>query len=205
MVTGIPALDHAISIGIAFAPVAVTLCSVLAHFIPPTSILGRLIGYVALNGGKLLVKQDAASLPLPKVPPVAIFLLLGLLSAGARAQTSVPGPTAAPVIASTFGGCVPSGKVCFGPSLAITAVAINISKGTVEGSFTPGLGYGFSAFQGQWYSFGADVYGDVNPAAQQASVALLLKLVNGYVRIGASKGFIGDHSWRIPIGIGIDL
>lgn len=203
--TGIPSLDRYISLAIAFAPVAVTLCSVLAHFIPPTSLLGKLIGYIALNGGKMLVKQDSSALPLPKIPPAAVLVLVGLLSAGARAQTAVPGPTAAPVTASTFGGCVPSGKVCFGPSLAITAVAINVSKGIVEGSFTPGLGYGFSAFQGKWYSFGADVYGDVDPAHQQASVALLLKLVNGYVRIGASKGFIGDHSWRIPIGIGIDL
>lgn len=125
-------------------------------------------------------------------------------SAPARAQTSQPGPTAPPVTASSFGGC-PSQWVCLGPSVAITAVAINLSTKKVEGAFSPGLGYGFTAHGGQWYAFGADIYGTVDPAAQQVSLTLMGKFLNGYLRVGVSKGFIGDQSWRIPIAFGVDL
>lgn len=110
-----------------------------------------------------------------------------------------------PVTASSFGGCTVDGKWCFGPSVAITAAAINLTKKSVEGAFAPGLGYGLQLNKGQWYSVGADFYADINPATQQVSLAVMLKLVNGYLRIGASKGFIGDTAWRIPIGIGVDI
>ena len=53
--------------------------------------------------------------------------------------------------------------------------------------------------------FGADIYGTVDPAAQQVSLTLMGKFLNGYLRVGVSKGFIGDQSWRIPIAFGVDL
>lgn len=133
------------------------------------------------------------------------LLVLSLIALPARAQTSVPGPTAPPVTASTFGGCNWSGRICFQPSLIITPLAINLSKNLIEGSFKPGIGYGFTWQPGQWYSLGADIYGNVDPAAQIASLSIMAKLVNGYLRIGVSKDFIGSHDWRIPIAFGVDL
>jgi hypothetical protein len=62
LTTGIPWVDRALAI----IAGAITLCSFLSHYIPPTSVLGKLVSYIALNGGKLLVKQDPASLPAPK-------------------------------------------------------------------------------------------------------------------------------------------
>jgi hypothetical protein len=110
-----------------------------------------------------------------------------------------------PPPAPQFGGCVKAGKICFGPTVALTVTAINLSTGKIEGAFSPGLGFGMTVNPGKWSSFGTDFYFQVDPAAQQASTAILLKFFNGYLRGGVSKGFIGDRSWRIPLAFGVNL
>jgi hypothetical protein len=82
---------------------------------------------------------------------------------------------------------------------------VNLSTGKVEGAFAPGVGYGFTRNPGAWSSFGVDLYFVLDPGAQQLSTSLILKLVNGYLRVGLSKGFIGDKSIRIPVGVGVPL
>jgi hypothetical protein len=115
-----------------------------------------------------------------------------------------PAPDPLPAV-PLFGGCTKSGKLCFGPSLGIVLSAINLSTGKIEGAFSPGVGYGFTAFPGKWYSAGVSVHLVVDPGAQQASAAGVLKLINGYFRPGFSKGFIGDKSKRLLFGFGVDL
>jgi hypothetical protein len=111
-----------------------------------------------------------------------------------------------PVPASPlFGGCVAKEKVCFGPSIGVVMAAINLSTGKIEGAFSPGVGYGFTAFPGKWYSLGASLHLVIDPGAQQASAAGVLKLINGYFRPGYSKGFVGDKSDRLLFGFGVDL
>jgi hypothetical protein len=114
-----------------------------------------------------------------------------------------PGADEAPPAVPQFGGCVKQGKVCFGPSVAMTLAALNLKTKTVEGAFSPGIGYGFTVNPGKWSSLGADAYFTLDPAAQRASAAVLLKFFNGYIRVGASKGIIGDVAWRIPFAFGL--
>lgn len=117
-----------------------------------------------------------------------------------------PGADVPPPAEPQFGGCVGAKKnVCFGPSVSMTVAAINLKTKTVEGAFSPGVGYGFTLNPGKWSSLGADLYFTLDPAAQRASTALLLKLFNGYVRVGASKGLLGDTAWRIPVAFGVPL
>ena len=129
--------------------------------------------------------------------------LAGAISQDPNAVPPDVMPAPAP---SPFGGCVGVRKnVCFGPSAVVGLVAINLSSKKVEGAFSPGVGYGFTVNPGKWSSFGADAFFVVDPGAQQVSGSLVLKLINGYLRVGVSKGFIGDVSWRIPVGLGVDL
>lgn len=129
--------------------------------------------------------------------------LAGAISADPNA---VPPDVSPAAPASPFGGCVGVRKnVCFGPSAVVGLVAINLSSKKVEGAFSPGVGYGFTVNPGKWSSFGADAFFVVDPGAQQVSGSFVLKLINGYLRVGVSKGFIGDQSWRIPVGLGVDL
>lgn len=117
-----------------------------------------------------------------------------------------PGADLPPPPEPQFGGCVGAKKnLCFGPSVSMTVAAINLKTKAIEGAFSPGIGYGLTLNPGKWSSFGADAYFTLDPAAQKASAAILLKLFNGYLRVGASKGLIGDTAWRIPVAFGVPL
>lgn len=117
-----------------------------------------------------------------------------------------PGADVPPPPEPQFGGCVGAKKnMCFGPSASMTIAAINLDTKKIEGAFSPGIGYGFTLNPGKWSSLGADAYFTVDPAAQKASAAILLKFFNGYLRAGVSKGFIGDTAWRIPVAFGVPL
>ena len=59
MQTGIPWLDKTLSVCVAVGIV----CSLLSHFVPPTTIFGKAVSWCALNFGKTLVKQDESRLP----------------------------------------------------------------------------------------------------------------------------------------------
>lgn len=131
-------------------------------------------------------------------------------SARARRSAAVmeapPPPVDPPSLSSRFGGCVKNGHVCFGPTVSIALSAINISTKKVEGAFKPGLGFGMTVNPGKWSSYGLDAYFTIDPGpSQTASAALMAKFLNGYARVGVSKGFLGDTSWRIPLALGVDL
>jgi hypothetical protein len=145
---------------------------------------------------------------------VLIAIAIGALVALAMPAHAADAPTGGtladvapsdPPPSSMFGGCLKSGKVCFSPSVSITIAALNFSTKKIEGAFSPGVGYGFTAYPGQWYSVGADAYFTLDPGAQQASISLLGKFLNGYFRVGPSKGFIGDTSWRLLFGSGVNV
>ena len=154
----------------------------------------------------------------------ATIVALLLLPGTARAQTAPPKATAAapvvqvlpqvaasddpaPPAPSKFGGCV-GPWTCFQPSAVVIPLSINLRTKTVEPGFQPGVGYGVTFHPGQWYSFGVDIYLNVGVAPQVAAIAVLGKAVNGYLRFGWSKGFIGDSnasSPRLLVGVGTDL
>jgi hypothetical protein len=152
---------------------------------------------------------------------VIFFVALGAQAAGGTpgartAQAAVSGGTIAdvaqsdplpepPPVTPAHSGCLKNGKLCFGPTFSLTVAAINLTTKKVEGSFAPGIGVGMTLNPGLWSSVGVDFYLNLDPGAQNASGAILVKLLNGYVRAGYSKGFIGDTSHRLLFGTGIDL
>jgi len=151
-------------------------------------------------------------------PPALIALLAFSLAFGAFAgpnpealkdavasdPTAVqPGADTPPPPPPQFGGCIRNGKLCFGPSIALTVAAINLKTKVIEGAFSAGLGYGLTLNKGKWSSIGADAYFNLDPAAQRASASFMVSLMNGYLRVGLSKGIIGDVAWRVPLAIGL--
>lgn len=49
----------------------ITFCGMLAHFFPPTTKFGKLVSWVAFNGGKALVELKQSGLLIEKQPPTA--------------------------------------------------------------------------------------------------------------------------------------
>lgn len=117
----------------------------------------------------------------------------------------LPSDDPAPPTKPQIGGCFASGKHCIGPAIALSLGAINLSKKQVEGAFSPGVGLQLTLNSGQWYSVGIGAYFNLDAGAQNASAASMVSLLNGYLKVGYSKGFIGDTSARLLFGTGIDL
>ena len=89
--------------------------------------------------------------------------------------------------------------------MSLSLLAVNLSTKRVEGAFSPGVGVGFTVWPSAWYAAGLDAYFAADPGAQTAVVSVMAKWLSGYLRVGVSKGLIGDLSWRIPIAFGVDL
>lgn len=116
---------------------------------------------------------------------------------------AAPAPVAAPLL-GTIGGCFgKAGAWCIAPTVAVSLAAINLSQKKIEPSFSPGLGLGVIWNKGQWYSLGAAGYINADSGTQNFSAAGAFSILNGWGRVGYSKGFIGDTSSRIFFGIGI--
>jgi|GEM_PF-3975540 len=149
--------------------------------------------------------------------PALLVLIAATLLLSLAAHADAPPPRVTQVLpmvaesdpppSSTYGGCV--GRwTCFQPSVSIAPLAVNLRTHTVEAGFQPGVGYGVTIHKGEWYSFGVDAYLALDVGAQRFSIAVMGKAVNGYLRFGWSKGFIGDSnatSPRLLFGIGTDL
>ena len=137
--------------------------------------------------------------------PIALvlaLLLAGPASAGTLADVA-PSTPAPPT--RTYGGCSANGLICVAPSVSLSLLAVNLSTKKVEGAFSPGVGVGFTVWPSAWYAAGLDAYFAADPGAQTAVVSVMAKWLSGYLRVGVSKGVIGDLSWRIPVAFGVDL
>lgn len=153
-------------------------------------------GAVYTIGGKLIAQADTTT------PPVV-----------APAPAPTPAPVAAPAdpapVTPTIGGCFASGKWCVGPTVALTLTAVNLTTQHIEAGFSPGVGVGVTYQKGTWSSAGLGAFFNLTPGSQgipdNASGALLGSLLNGYLRVGVSKGFLGDKSTRLLVGTGLDL
>ena|SRR5713101_3718817 len=129
---------------------------------------------------------------------ISLFTVL-FLSAGAFAQSTTP-PT------RTFGGCNKPGTLCFGPAALLSVTAYNLTDKTVEASFSPGLGYGFTAYPNKWYAVGVDVFVSMKTGPYSTiSYSVIAKFAN-YLRIGVAREVVGGNkSWYIPLGVGLDI
>jgi hypothetical protein len=110
--------------------------------------------------------------------PVILALIVGLslLPSLARAQS--------------YGGCFADGKLCAGPSAAITVVSFNLADSTFTGGVSPGVGYGltFTPPSAPWANVGLDLY---------ASIRLGQSLPNN-----ATFSLMGHFANYLFVGIG---
>lgn len=223
--TGIPWLDTSLKVLALIGMVA----SIASHFIPPTSGFGKAVSWMAGNFGKALTTPKPGTVTELRPPnngfarvSLLVVLALGslLVATAAHAQESAPAPAPAPVAAPAdpapapsappkIGGCFANRKVCVGPTVALTLTAVNLTSKHVEAGFAPGVGVGFTYLPGTWSSIGLGAYFSLVPGSQgipdNASGALIASFLNGWGRVGVSKGFLGDTSTRLLIGTGLDL
>jgi hypothetical protein len=131
-----------------------------------------------------------------------IFLVASLLSTTALAQAPSP----------QFGGCFAQGAVCLGPSASITLGELNLATSKFSGGIIPGVGYGVTYAQGEWYATGAAFYfsfkaGQDGP--NQAIPSLVLSFAN-YVRVGTGCAITETSGpvqtqWLLLFGLGSDF
>jgi len=143
----------------------------------------------------------------PPGPKAAAVLILGaslLLAGAARAQT--------PALSQQFGGCFAQGQVCLGPSASITLGELNLATSKFSGGIIPGVGYGATYAQDQWYATGLSLYfsfkaGQDGP--NQAIPSLVLSFAN-YVRVGTGVAITETSGpvqtqWLLLFGLGSDF
>ena len=160
--------------------------------------------------GKVLPTVDkAVDEVLPDDEPVkpngpgaaAAILILGSLLVAGQARAD-----------NQFGGCVASGAVCFGPSATVTVGQFNFTTSKFSGGIVPGVGYGATYMQSEWYATGLAGYlaftvGKGEP--NQAIPSLMLSFAN-YLRLGAGVSITEtagpvETQWRLLFGIGSDF
>ena len=131
-----------------------------------------------------------------------IFLVASLLSTTALAQAPSP----------QFGGCFAQGAVCLGPSASIMLGELNLATSKFSGGIIPGVGYGATYAQGEWYATGLAFYfsfkaGQDGP--NQAIPSLVLSFAN-YVRVGTGVAITETSGpvqtqWLLLFGLGSDF
>lgn len=131
---------------------------------------------------------------------IALFFVLLLFAPHARAQDR------------QFGGCWKGGAWCAGPAVAISVGQLNLSTSKFSGGIIPGVGYGVTYGQGQWYASGAALYlafqvGQGVPTT--ATPSLLFSFAN-YVRAGAGVSLSETSGpvradWLLLFGMGADV
>lgn len=140
-----------------------------------------------------------------RLPVLLGLVLAALVIAGspAFAQSAPPEPLPQRLV----GGCNAKGSICFGPSIAVTMSAYDLTHKQVVAGFNPGVGYGVTFNQGKWDSFGVDFYVSLQSGTDSAvTMAALVKVANGYIRGGWARQIIaGRGATLFPIGLGLDF
>lgn len=150
--------------------------------------------------------SDAARVDPPKVTATFDQTRFDQAHTGTLADVapSDPVPTPAPT-KPQIGGCF-TPKLCIGPEVALTVAAVNLSSSKIEAAFAPGVGLGLTyGVPGTWKTVGVAGYLSIDPGANNLYLGSMLSFLNGYAKVGVSKGFLNDRSWRILIGPGLSL
>ncbi len=139
--------------------------------------------------------------------PLVIGVLAGMvcLALTMRTACAEDGPQA--------GGCFAAGKLCAGPSAAITVASFNLATSQFSGGVAPGVGYGLTYAPDRWYAVGLDLYGSLRLGQgqpNQATFSLMGHFANYlFVGIGPSITQRDGHSalvqWSILGGLGIPI
>ncbi|MGO9663643.1 MAG: hypothetical protein ACLP66_10075 [Polyangia bacterium] len=138
------------------------------------------------------------------------FLVLAAIAAAMVLLFAIPAHAQTP--SPQFGGCFAQGQVCLGPSASITLGELNLATSKFSGGIIPGVGYGVTYAQNQWYATGAALYfsfkaGQDGP--NQAIPSLVLSFAN-YVRVGTGVAITETSGpvqtqWLLLFGLGSDF
>jgi len=135
--------------------------------------------------------------PIIKTLVVGTLLTVLAAPAPARAQDAAGGP---------FGACSISGKFCYGPELSISLASVDLKKGAINASISPGLGYGVRFFANQPYQLGLAGYVNLQTGPEQSALLSGIVSFANYLRVGYGWQAIGGtHSNLILIGLGTSL
>ncbi len=133
----------------------------------------------------------------------ALFVAIGLCIGGRWAMAE----------GQRFGGCFAAGRLCAGPSAAITVASFNLATSQFSGGVSPGIGYGVTYAPAQWYAAGLDLYASLRIGQgqpNQASFALMAHFAD-YVFLGVGPAVterVGEPAlvqWSILGGIGVPI
>lgn len=158
------------------------------------------------------IVSPSTSVPKPPTGFVRLLLLvvlvIGALSFAfaARAQTPSPSPANPSLLQPKFGGCLASGQTCFGPSVSISLVSIDLKSGSVTTGVMPGVGYGAVFFADQWYRAGVAGYTSFRDTADgQRMVGSLVFSFAEYLRLGVGRQFGPSERFFGLLGIGSEF
>ena len=113
-----------------------------------------------------------------------------------------------------FGGCFASGKLCAGPSAAITVASFNLATSQFSGGISPGLGYGVTYAPDQWYAVGLDLYASLRLGQGQPNQATFSAMGHfaNYVFIGVGPSITQEPTgtpalvqWSVLGGFGVPI
>jgi opacity protein-like surface antigen len=139
---------------------------------------------------------------------IAAALVLSILAAAPAVAQTPLAPT------SQFGGCFSAGKICAGPSAAITIAAFNLKTSEFSGGVSPGIGYGLTYEPDQWYASGVDLYASLRLGQGQPNAATfsLMGHFANYIFVGVgpsiTQGATGQSAivqWSILGGFGVPI
>jgi opacity protein-like surface antigen len=142
-------------------------------------------------------------------------IALTLAAAAALAIfAAAPATAQSPTPTTQFGGCFSAGKLCAGPSAAITIAAFNLKTSEFSGGVSPGIGYGLTYAPDQWYAAGVDLYASLRLGQGQQSAATfsLMGHFANYIFVGVgpsiTQGASGQSAvvqWSILGGLGVPI
>ena len=159
----------------------------------------------ALYAVSALLFAIGAAYKAPAAPPKG-FAGLGYLIGLALIVTGIL--LAAPARADDprFGGCLKNGTTCFGPSVSLSVVAIDLKDGSVTAGVSPGVGYGVVLYSDRWYKLGFAGYASFRDTAtgQRVVPSMVISFAE-YLRFGVGQQIGGGgHPFGI-LAIGADF
>ena len=132
-------------------------------------------------------------------PPAAMLLLACALA--------LPWSARADEATRPFGGCNSLGTICYGPTMAISLVGMDMSTGKFTAGVIPGAGYGITFFADKPYQLGLGGYAAIQTGPDTTS-GLFSGIVSfaNYLRVGVGWQVLGaTHSSLLLLGLGTDL
>jgi hypothetical protein len=108
--------------------------------------------------------------------PFLLALLLVVFAAPAFAEDSTP----------KFGGC--EGTTCYGPTVSVNVISIDLNDGDVTTQFSPGIGYGVTFDADKWHRWGFSANFALKGTAdgQKAQPSILFSFAE-FVRLGLTS------------------